>query len=65
MMNRGIRRYLAREFPNTSLDIAIMVMLRISTHIAVATVGRERAPVMLSRLINRFLLVDHYDDKNW
>lgn len=64
-MNLAIRQYLSREFPETSVDIAILVLLRIAVDTAVKVGGRERAPAMISRLTNHFLITDHYDDRNW
>lgn len=60
MMSRGVRHYLASEFPETSVDIAILVLIRIAVDSVCRIVGKEQAPILLSRLVNHFLLVDHY-----
>jgi hypothetical protein len=58
-MNRGVRTYLANQFPDTSIDIALLVLLRIATSTAVDSVGRQNAPAAISRLVNHFLTMDH------
>ncbi len=66
LMSRGVRKFLAEEFPETSVDIAICVLLRIVVDTCVRTGGRQYAPAVLSRLINHFLLEDHYvPDGEW
>jgi hypothetical protein len=61
-MHRGVRKFLAEEFPEVSTDIALLVLLRIAVDIAVRhSSSKERAPVLLSRLINEFLITDHYE----
>ena len=63
LMSRGVRKFLAEEFPETSVDIAVCVLLRIVVDTCVRARGRQYAPSVLSRLINHFLLEDHYVPK--
>jgi hypothetical protein len=60
-MFRCIRHTLALNFPETRQELALTVLMRLATHIAVDCTGRERAPHVMSRLINQFLLTDHYE----
>lgn len=60
-MWRDIRCLLAHNYPEESQEIALMVLTRLATHIAVDCISKERAPAALSRMINHFLLADHYE----
>jgi len=60
-MWKCLRLTLAMNFPETSQEVALMVLLRLATNIAVDCTGVDRAPSVMSRLINEFLLSDHYE----
>lgn len=62
-MWKCIRMTLAMNFPDCPQEIALMVLLRLATHIAVDCTSLERAPAVISRLVNEFLRSDHYDNE--